>query len=469
MDVRPRRRGWNVRVTGQGTVTERLVAFMREWSSRGVPPAVLHEAKRLLINQLKASVGALDARPVRVLREWAMQAGAPDGGPHILWFGDTVHPEQAAVVNAALFEVLDFHDTYIPCFMHAVSGVLPAVLAEAEVGGHGGRAVLTALALGVEVELTCATMLMPTAYYRGFIAGALTGAIGGAAACALLKGLNDAQTCDALGLAMNCGMGQYQTAGSGGFAFIMGNAARNGLASAELAAHGLDAPRAAFEGDKGMFSSYSDEPREKIETVLGSLGQTWRIMGQSYKTVPTETITHGPIECALALLARAHGRTVARMRFGVEAIVVKIADERRDRFGVPSSELTAKFDLRYCAAAAWLRGRFTLAEMQEPAYTDPVVLALRDRIELFHDTRHKTFDGCSMRVEYTDDSSDEMNLPAFRGAPANPMSDAELAALFRAYAEPVLPAGRADAILRAAWSLDSAPDIHALIALLTVH
>ena len=455
-------------MSGRNTVTERLIEFIRHVGNDGVPAPVLHETKRLIINQLKASVGAMEAEPVRILRAWAMAAGSPADGPRILWFGDRVLPEQAAMVNAALFEVLDFHDTYIPCFMHAVSGVLPAAMAEAERRRSSGAKFLTAVAIGVEVELACATMLMPSAYYRGFIAGALTGAIGGAVACGLLKGLDDTQMRDALGLAMNCGLGQYQTAGSGGFAYLMGSAARNGLTAADLAAAGLDAPAAAFEGDKGMLSSYSDEPAEKIETVLGALGQPWRIFGQSYKTVPTETITHGPIECALALLPRAEGRAVSRMRFGVEAIVVKIADERRERFGAPTSEYTAKFDLRHCVAAAWVRGRFSLSEMREAAYRDPDILALRDRIELFHDTRHPTFDGCSLVIDYADGSSDEINLPAFRGAPANPMSDAELAMLFRTYAEPVLRPSRAEAILDAAWALDLAADVTPFISLLSV-
>ena len=182
------------------TVIERLVAFMQDRKTPGVPDVVLHETKRLIINQFKAAVGAMNAEPVRILRDWSAKAGAPADGPHVLWFGERALPEQAVVVNAALFEVLDFHDTYIPCFMHAVSGVLPAVLAQAEMDGQSGRDVLTALALGIEVELACATMLMPTAYYRGFIAGALTGAIGGGAACALLKNLDTAKTCDALGL-----------------------------------------------------------------------------------------------------------------------------------------------------------------------------------------------------------------------------------------------------------------------------
>jgi 2-methylcitrate dehydratase PrpD len=248
----------------------------------------------------------------------------------------------------------------------------------------------------------------------------------------------------------------------------MAMTARSGLTIADLAARGLDAPAAAFEGDKGMLSSYSDEPADRIDAVLASLGQTWRIKGQSYKTIPTETITHGPVECVLALRARGRGRTPARMTFGVAAIVVKIADERAQRFGAPASELEAKFDLRHCAAAAWLRGRFTLAEMRAEAFTDPAVLGLRARIALEADPEQTTFDGAALRIDYEDGSSDEIFIPNFRGTPGNPMSDGELSDVFRLSAEGVLPPGRADAILEAAWGLDTAPDIHRLMALASV-
>ncbi len=445
------------------TVSERLVAFLRQGWAQGVPDHVLHEANRLLVNQLKASVGAMDHPAVKILHDWSQQAGSDEAG--VLWFGTRTTTERAAVVNGALFEVLDFNETYIPCFMHAVSGVLPAVLAVAETNGASGRQVLTALALGIEAELAVASILMPTGYFRGFVPGGITGAIGGAAACALLGGLDDARMRDAIGLAMNAGAGFYQSAGSMALPYLMGMTARNGLNAYQLAAMGIDAPAAAFEGDKGMLSSYSDEPAAKIETVFAELGKTWRIMGQSYKTIPTETITHGPIECALALLKRSNGREVARMRFGVEAIVVKIADERAERFGVPSSDLEARFDLRHCAAAAWLRGRFTLAEMKPAAFTDPAILDLRSRIELVADPEHKTFDGASLEVFYADGSSDRIVIPNFRGTPGNPMSDDELSDVFRLSAEGVLPIGRAQAVLDAAWGLPRAADIRALMTL----
>ena len=341
----------------------------------------------------------------------------------LLWFGDKASAEHAAIVNGALFEVLDFNDTYIPCFMHATSGVLPAALAMAEVQDCSGHALVEALAIAIEIELACATILMPTGYYRGFVPGGLVGGIGAAVACGLIAKLDDLQLRNALGLAMCSAFGTYESVGSSTLATIMGTTSRAGLVAAQLAALGIDAPATAFEGDKGMLASYSDEPAEKIETVLSTLGEKWRIHGQSYKTVPTETITHAPLDCLFALMPAANGRTVQRMAFGVEPIVVKIADERRARFGTLSSELQARFDTRFCAAAAWHRGRFTLAEMKEAAYTDPAILDLRSRIDLIADPSFRTFDGASLTITYDDGSTDAIRVDDFLGSPGQRLSD----------------------------------------------
>jgi 2-methylcitrate dehydratase PrpD len=448
------------------TVSERLTAFLGEWSSRGAPAEAMHEAKRLILNQLKASVAATTNPAVTILHDWARAETRPNGGAHALWFGSELSPAHAAVVNGALFEVLDFHDTYIPTFMHAVSAVLPAVLALAEAEGPSGARVLNALALGLEVELAIATILMPTAYYRGYVPAGLVGGVGAAAACSVLAGLDEAATRNALGLAMCTAFGLYESVGSMGLAYVTGATARSGLTAFELARRGLDAPPTAFEGDKGMLVTHSDEDAAKIETVLASLGGEWRIHGQSYKTVPTETITHPVVECVLALVARARGRTLDRMTFAVQPIVVTIADERRDRFGAPSSELMARFDLRFCAAAAWVRGVFTLAEMRKAAYTDPDILALRDRIELVPDEARASFDGCALDAVFTDGSTERIVVDAFLGSPGRRMTDDQLSALFRASADGLLAPDRIDGILDAVWGLDRAGSVGPLIDLL---
>lgn len=448
------------------TVSGRLVSFARKVGAAGLPPDVRHEARRLFLNQLKASVAATDQEAVRLLHDWALEEAQGGRGAHVHWFGTELPPALAAMVNGALYEVLDFHDTYIPCFMHAVSGVLPAVLAQAEAGGHSGAELVTALALGVEVELAVARMLMPTGYYRGMVPAGLTGGVGAAAGCGLLAGLSDAQLQHAIGIAMCTPAGIYEAAGSHTLAYVTAIAARSGMDACSLARRGLTAPPTAFEGEQGMFVTHSDEDRAKIDPVLDSLGAEWRILGQTYKVVPTETITHGPVECVLAVLPRANGRRVERMEFKVQEIVVKIADGRRERFGRPSSVGQATFDLRHCAAAAWLRGRFTTAETAEPCYTDPEVIALSDCVHLTADPDRPTFEGCSLDVTFADGSREHHNVDAFLGTPGTRVPDDVLAALLAQYGEGVLPPGRAQAIAEAVWALDEAPSLDPLIALL---
>lgn len=449
------------------TVSGRLVGFVREQQAAGVPDEIRHEAKRLFLNQLKASVAATDQDAVRLLHDWASDEAKGAGGAHVHWLGTALPPALAAMVNGALYEVLDFHDTYIPCFMHAVSGVLPAVLARAEADGASGANFVTALALGVEAELAVARMLMPTGYYRGMVPAGLTGGVGAAIGCGLLAGLNDEQLQHAIGIAMCTPAGLYEAAGSHTLAYVTGIAARTGFQAAELARRGFTAPPTAFEGEQGMFVTHSDEDRAKIEPILDALGHDWRILGQTYKVVPTETITHGPVECALAILPRAAGRIVERMDFAVQEIVVKIADGRRERFGRPSSVGQATFDLRYCAAAAWLRGRFTTAETAEPCYTDPDILALSDRVHLTPDPNRPTFEGCSLTVTFTDGSTEHHNVDAFLGTPGARVPDAKLTDLLEQYGEGLLPPGRARAIADAIWALDAAPSVAPLVALIS--
>jgi 2-methylcitrate dehydratase PrpD len=449
------------------TVSGRLVGFVRRAASDGLPAEIRHEAKRLFLNQLKASVAATDQEAVRILLDWAVDEAQGGGGAHVHWLGTSLPPALAAMVNGALYEVLDFHDTYIPCFMHAVSGVLPAVLARAEADSSSGAELITALAVGVEVELAVARMLMPTGYYRGMVPAGLTGGVGAAVGCGLLAKLDDAQLQHAIGIAMCTPSGLYEAAGSHTLSYITGVSARSGVQAAALARRGFTAPPTAFEGEQGMFVTHSDEDRAKIDPLLNSLGQEWRLLGQTYKVVPTETITHGPVECVLAILPRANGRAVERMTFRVQEIVVKIADGRRERFGRPSSAGQATFDLRHCAAAAWLRGRFTTAETAEACYTDAEVIALSDRVHLEADPDRPTFEGCSLTVTFMDGTSEHHNVDAFLGTPGARVPDGLLADLLAQYGEGLLPDGRARQIADAIWNLDEAASIAPLVRLIS--
>ena len=449
--------------------SERLSTFAIQLNDKGVPTDVLHEAKRLLLNQLKASVGATQTETIALLKKATEKSESKKNIAHILWSGEKVTPESAALVNGALFEVLDFHDTYIPCFMHATSAILPAVLALGEAQKKPGIEILKSLAIGIEVELAVASILMPTAYFRGYVPAGLTGGVGAAVSCGILRNLNHKEMTNAIGVAMCSAFGLYVSVGSMTLSYITGATAQSGMKAAELAELGFDAPRTAFEGDKGMLLTHSDEKREKIEDIYNTLGKEWRIHGQTYKTVPTETITHGPIELVLGVLKIKENKTVSHMEFYVSPIVKSIVDERLERFGVPSSELTARFDLCFCVAAAWYNGKFTIEEMQKPSYTNTHILALRNKIKLIADEKRLTFEGCSLIVYFTDGSSEKNNVDAFLGSPKNSMTDSQLSELFRETAQPYLKDKHISDILDSLWNLEKSPQINEIINLLKIH
>jgi 2-methylcitrate dehydratase PrpD len=448
------------------TISGQLVTWMRQQMQSEIPAEVRHEARRLLLNQLKASVGAIEQEAVTLLHDWAVDEAQGGTGAHVHWLGTNLPPALAAMVNGALYEVLDFHDTYIPCFMHAVSGVLPAVLAQAEVEESSGRDLITALVIGLEVELAVATMMMPSGYYRGMVPAGLTGGIGAAAACAVLGRLNEEQMQHAIGIAMCTPAGLYESAGSHTLSLVTAMAARSGVNAYSLARRGFTAPPTAFEGEQGMFVTHSDEDEEKVAPILESLGKEWRILGQTYKVVPTETITHGPVECTLEILGRANGRALDRIDFKVQEIVVSIVDGRRERFGRPSSAQQATFDLCHCVAAAWTNGKFTTEETTETCYTDPAVITLSDRIFLAPDPDRPTFEGCSAVATFTDGSTESHNVDFFLGTPGTPVPDEKLTDLLEQYGSKILPDGRAQDIAGAIWALDNAPTVGALIALI---
>lgn len=438
------------------TVSQRLAAFAVNAMDTGVAPEVAHEAKRLLLNNLKASVGAMDHAAVTAVRGFVAGLGTAKRPARVLWHGDVYASELAALVNSVQMEVLDFNETHVPTYVHTAAAVAPAVMAEAEARGRSGHDLLAALAIGIEVELAVSEMLMPSHYVRGFNPTATTGAVGAAAGCAVLGGRDIAQVANALGIAMNTAGGLFEAIGSMGWPYSAANAARTGVMAARLAGSGLVTAPTTFEGEKGMFVAYSDEDPAKLPALLDGLGDDWRMMQAGYKRFQAETIDQAPLEAVLTIRSRSaepHG-DVTRMRFSVEPVVAAVADERYRRFGSPRDDLQATFDLRYVMAAAWVLGRTGGDVYDEVHFRDPVILALRDRIDVVADPAI-TLDGASLEIEFADGTRDDVRIEAWKGSAANPMSDTELSELFLEASSGRIPRHRAEDVVNAVFSADT--------------
>ena len=430
------------------TATGRLAGFLAGMRTERLRGDVEHQARRLLLNAAAASLAGHDHPAIERLREWAID-GTAGGAARLLWHGDRTSGDRAALVNGAMLEVLDFNETHIEAFVHPTAPVWPAVQATAELSGASLADALTAVALGIEVELAVATMLMPAHYDRGFNPAVAAGAVGAAAGCSAILGLDTERTAHALGITALGGAGPLEVLGTDVHAYRIGDAARSGFMAADLARRGFTAPPTAIDGEHGLMATVAERDPERIEGTLGSLGDEWRICGPiAFKRYPTETISQAPLDCTLELRERTppeRRAQVVSMTYRVAPLVADVNRSRRARFAVPADDQQARFDGAYCVAAAWHTGRFTAEELAVGTRSDPSVLALRDKVR-FEATEGKGMESASLEVTFADGTTSHSATEAFGGSTANPLSDKDLIAKLTDCAIGVIDPDRIEAI-----------------------
>jgi 2-methylcitrate dehydratase PrpD len=209
-----------------------------------------HEAKRSILNFFATALGsAYDPAVTAALRTLLPFSGAATSG--IIGRPERLDAMGAAFVNAISANLLDFDDTHLDTIIHPAAPVAAPVLALAQARGFSGQAVLTAFILGVEIECRVGNAVSPGHYARGWHITSTCGVFGAAVACAKLLGLSVEQISNAIGIAASQSAGIVENLPSAAKNVSVGNAARNGLFAALLAAEGYSASRRAIEGPLG--------------------------------------------------------------------------------------------------------------------------------------------------------------------------------------------------------------------------
>jgi 2-methylcitrate dehydratase len=133
------------------TRVQALARFVEGARFQDLSEAALQQLKIRVFDTLGVAIGALDAYPIRAIRNLTMELG---GRPlSTLIGGGRTAPDRAAFFNGALSRYLDFMDSYLAkgetCHP---SDNLGAVLAAAEMRGASGADFPTALAVAYQVH-----------------------------------------------------------------------------------------------------------------------------------------------------------------------------------------------------------------------------------------------------------------------------------------------------------------------------
>ena len=420
--------------------------FVRTLVATSIPPDVLHQAERCLLDLIGVAAGGARTPAASIINAYAANhMTSRDAGARILFDGRRASAAGAAFAGASTIDALDAHDGHVLTKGHAGVAVLPALLAIIDASAPCDAAeFLTCLVLGYEIG-TRAGIALHASTPDYHCSGAWN-----ALACAAIAGrllhLDDVRLREALGIAEYIGpRGQILRVCSHPTMLKDGSnwGAHNGVTAALLAREGFTgAPALTIE-------------RDDVRPLWDDLGRRWRIREQYFKAYPVCRWAQPAIEAALAL-KRAH-------RLAPEDIAQVTIESFREAIDLgsqcprPATTDEAQYSLPYGVAAALVFDRVNADEVGPAMVRDARVSRVLETIALAEDKafsqRFPNERWARVTIALTDGRTLVSEPARARGNPENPLSDDELDAKYFALAEPALRADRAAKIANAVRSL----------------
>ena len=202
-----------------------------------------------------------------------------------------------------------------------------------------------------------------------------------------------------------------------------------------------------------------------VADLWEDLGTRWRVTEQYVKPYPVCRWAQPAIAAALALRA-GHGFVAD----AIEAVSIgTFAAAARLDARAPATTEEAQYSLAFPVAAALVRGRVGVAEIEGTGLADPEVLRLARRVEVRVDPAHDALFPAERWSDVTVSLADGRTLASGRmaapGDPESPLDGAALEAKFRALAEPALGERRARRLVETVGGLGGGPSLERLAAL----
>lgn len=440
--------------------TAALARFIAGSSAQSVPQAVVHEARRAMLNWVGCAVGASRHPTV----ERALAALLPFTGPAqatVLGRRERIDILHAAMMNGITSHTFDFDDTHLKTVIHPAGPVAGAILALSEYMPVNGSEFVHAFVLGVEAECRIGNAVYPSHYDAGWHITGTAGVFGAAAAAGKLLGLTEVQLAWALGTAATQACGLREMFGSMCKPLHPGLAARNGLGAALLAGQDFTSAADGIGGRRGFANVLATE--RDYTRITEGLGETWELLDNTYKPFACGIVIHPVIDACIQLrITHAlQPDAIGKVELRVHPLVLELTGKTS-----PQAGLEGKFSVFHSAAVALIDGAAGEAQYSDARVRDPGVIALRDCVKAAVDGSLKE-DAAHVRITLRDGRVIEQHVEHAIGSLARPMSDADLEAKFRGLCGPILPDAQANALIAQCWKIDTMAD-SGLLARMTV-
>lgn len=413
-----------------------LAAFVATLRLEDVPPAVQERAAHHVLDAIGiAHASSRYDFAHRALT--ALQGLAGPGTVPVFGLPARLPPRDAAIMNGLLCHGLDFDDTHLGGVIHPTAAVFPAAFAAALHAGASGAEMLLAYVAGVEAATRIAAVAKGAFHAAGFHPTGVVNAFAAALAAGRLFGLAERELVHAQGIALATASGSLEFLEDGAWTKRLhpGWAAQAGINAAAMARQGFTGATRPYSGRYGLYNAYLGQGAQGLDLsrATAGLGTVWELEATSIKPFPACHFTHACIDAALVLREDVPAEAIGTIEALVPHQVIPVVCEPQANKQRPANAYDAQFSVPFLVAAAWLRGRLTLAELEPEVLADPAILALAARTSHAADPHSpfpRTYSG-ELVVRLRDGRTLRHREEVNRGAPDRPLSNADIIEKYR--------------------------------------
>jgi 2-methylcitrate dehydratase PrpD len=453
--------------------TDALTGFITTASLATIPPGVVAQAKRCLVDGFGVILAGSTVKGSEIVRDYVRSVSDRKEATAVGAGTLMTSAAHAALLNAASGHAMDYDDTQLSTtpdrtfglLTHPTVPTLAASLAVAERMHASGASFLEAFLVGFEVECKIAEAIDPEHYTRGFHSTGTIGTFGAAAAAAKLMRMPAPQVRHMLTIASSMSSGIRVNFGSMTKPLHSARAAENGVVAAELASRGFTGGDDGLDGQWGFFQVFGGGV--DLDRLTPVLGKPYAIVdpGSSFKPYPCGSLSHPTMDAMLKAVTD-HDLKPEQ----IKAVRVRAGSNVLDplRYKIATNELEAKFCLPFLMASLILRRKAGVREFTDEFVRSAPVQQMMPRVTNVFDPKIEAqgFDKIRSIVEI--DLADGRTLvqPAderYRGGPDKPFTPAELHAKFSDCAQLTMAPARIAKAIEQIERVDRLKDVGDLV------
>ena len=448
------------------SATRTLCEFLSAVRFEDIPQSVVLRTEDLFLDWLASALAGKDARPTRIMEQFAAEMGPQAGPSEILVSRKRTSPVFAALINGAASHFVEQDDLHNSSVLHPGTVVFPAVLAAAQATGASGKGFIAAAVAGYECGVRVGEFL-GRSHYKVFHTTGTAGKLAAAAGVARLLKLDADKMQHCLGSAgtMAAGLWEFLRDAADSKQLHTAKAAADGLMAAYIARDGFTGARQIFEGKQGMAAGMSSDA--DIRCLTDGLGSRWATAETSFKFHASCRHTH-PSADALLSLMQEHKLKAD----DIESVTARVHQGAIDVLGPVTDPQTihqSKFSMGFVLALIANLGRASLADFTDEALRDANLRAFHDRVKMALDPEidqayPKRWLG-RVSVITRDGRSFDQRIASPKGDPDNVLTRAELEdkslrlAAFTGGAN----AGEMRKVIARVWRLHDAADVRGFL------